>query len=72
MSKSEAVQVRVTPEMAADVATLGQVFRMYRCDIVRAIIDLALGNWSPFTAGEAQEVLRLEATIATEANDEAR
>ena len=72
MSKSKVIQVRMTPEMAADVATLGRAFRMYRCDIVRAMIDIALGNWSPFTAGEAQEVLCLEAAIATEANDEAR
>ena len=58
MSKDRAVQVRVTPEMAANIATLASTFGMYKCAVIRAMIDLALGNWSPFTAGEAQEVLK--------------
>ncbi len=67
MIKNRVVQVRVTPEIAANITTLASTFAMHKCAVVRAMIDLALGNWSPFTAGEAQEVLK--EALATEAND---
>lgn len=69
MNKDEVIQVRVTTEQYAAIVKLSVHFDRSLSAIARYAIDLMIGGWVPFTADEAQEVIRLEAAIEEGAND---
>jgi len=66
--KTEYIQVRVEPKIQDAIDTLAETFSMTRCDIIRAMLNIVLGNWAPFTPAEAQEAIILQRAIE-EASD---
>jgi len=68
-NKTEYIQVRVTPEVKADIVLLGKAFDMKQCGLVQAMINIVLGRGAPFTLERAQEAIEKASDEPSHADD---